>query len=114
MLTISGFGRLGQDPRMQYTAGGTAQTSFSVAANVGFGDNKNTVWVSLVSWGAQAEAFNKYLQKGSRIAFTAEITNVRGYEKKDGTTGVSVDAKVTTLSFVDGLASDEEREPEEF
>lgn len=117
MITISGTGRLGKDPKMQYTPAGTAQTSFSVATDTGFGDNKKTVWVSLIVWGKQAETFNQYLEKGSRVAFTAEVTDLNAYSKQDGTTGASVNAKVLTLEFLSAKGEKQESgefEPEEF
>jgi single-strand DNA-binding protein len=117
MLTITGVGRLGQAPKMQYTPSGTAVTNFSVAADCGFGDKKETVWVSLASFGQQAETLNQYLQKGMRIAFTADVQRIRTYTKKDQTTGVSLDAKVLSFSFLDFSDKAEgktEAEPEEF
>ena len=115
MITISGTGRLGKDPKMQYTPGGTAQTSFSVATDTGFGDNKKTVWVSLIVWGKQAEVYNQYLEKGSRVAFTAEVTDVSGFSKQDGNIGTSINAKVLTLEFLSvKQGANEPDEPEEF
>lgn len=116
MLTISGIGRLGRAPKMQYNPAGTAITNLSVAVDCGFGDKKETVWVSLVSFGNQAEILNQYLDKGSRIVFTAEVTKVNAYTKKDGTAGSSLDARITSFSFVDKAQSDGavEEEPEVF
>lgn len=120
MATISGLGRLGRNPTMKYTPAGTAQTNFSVALNTGYGENKSTVWLNLVCWGAQAETMNKYLAKGSRISFTAEITRVSGYSKQDESIGVNLDAKLLTCEFVDGIEKQTDgtpfdaQEPEEF
>lgn len=116
MLTISGVGRLGQAPKMQYTPSGTAVTNFSVAADCGFGDKKETVWVSLASFGQQAETLNQYLKKGTRIAFTADIQRVRTYTKKDQSVGTSLDAKILSFSFLDKSegSNDGQNEPEEF
>lgn len=111
-MIISGIGRLGKDPSMSYTPKGSAQTFMNVATDSGFGDNKKTTWVSLVSWGALAELVNKYLQKGSRIHFVAEVTEIRMYEKNDGGSGATLDAKLLKVDFIDGIASGSE--PEEF
>lgn len=117
MLTISGVGRLGQAPKMQYTPSGTAVTNFSVAADCGFGDKKETVWVSLASFGNQAEILNQYLTKGARLSFTAEVQRIRTYTKKDQSTGVSLDAKILAFSFLDKSDAKDgavEEEPEVF
>jgi single-strand DNA-binding protein len=111
MMTIQGVGRLGADPKMQYTPQGTALTNMSVAVDCGFGENKETVWVSLVSFGKQAEILNQHLSKGRLIHFVAEVTKNRTYEKQNGI-GVSLDAKVLTFSFLD--ANNKSNEPEEF
>lgn len=113
-MIISGVGRLGQNPKMQYNPAGTAITNFPVAVNCGYGDNKETVWVSLVAFGAQGEAVKKYFEKGHRIEFSAEIQKNRGYEKKDGTVGVSLDARLLTFNFVDKNEVSGAEEPDEF
>lgn len=115
MIVVSGTGRLGKEPKMQYTPQGTAQTSFNVASDTGYGDNKETVWVNLISWGKQAENFNKFLEKGSRVAYTAEVTGMHTYTKQDGSTGASINAKILTLEFLSvKQGAGESEEPEAF
>ena len=120
MLTISGIGRLGQEPKMQYTDKGTAITNLSVAADVGFGDKKVTAWIRLSAFSKQAELLNQYLSKCSRLVFTAEVTNIGTYSKKDGTSGINFDARILTFSFVDKSEQDSTNpygggnEPEDF
>jgi single stranded DNA-binding protein (ssb) len=101
MVTISGVGRLGKEPTMKFSDKGNAITNMSVAVTSGFGDKEETTWLSLVAYGKQAEILNQYLSKGSRLVFTAEFSKVRTFEKSDKSTGVSVDAKILTFSFVD-------------
>lgn len=109
-MILSGIGRLGADPKMQFSPQGGAITNFSVATSCGFGDKKETVWISLVAYGKQAEILNQYLVKGNRIEFTAELQKVRTFEKASGT-GVGVDAKILTFTFIETSKSNE---PEEF
>lgn len=112
MATIQGIGRLGREPKMQYTAKGDAVTNLTVAVDAGFGDNKSTVWLSLVAFGKAAEILNQYLSKGNRLGFTAELTKVSTYDKNDGSVGVNVDGRILAFNFID--KSDEAGEPEEF
>lgn len=112
MVTLSGIGRLGKDPQMQYTPQGNALTRMNVAVDCGFGDNKNTVWLSLVAFGKQAETLNQYLKKGSRLNFVAELQKVGTYEKQSGV-GVNVDAKIIAFSFVDKSENVQSDEVEE-
>lgn len=70
-LTII-VGHLGKEPEMRYTPNGKAVTSFSVATNRSWYDSnkvqhKDTTWYRISSWGAQAEACNQYLHKGSLV-----------------------------------------------
>jgi single-strand DNA-binding protein len=112
MAILSGIGRLGQEPRMQYTPQGTAMTFINLAINSGYGDNKKTTWISLASFGKQAEILNEHLSKGMRLSFAAELTDVTTYEKKSGDLGVQVNAKVLSFDFIDYEESGDE--PEEF
>jgi single-strand DNA-binding protein len=97
---------------MQYNDKGNAITNLTVAVDTGFGDKKETVWMSLVAFGAQAEAINKYFSKGNRIVFSADLQKVRTYEKTGGATGVNIDARLLTFAFVD--KNEGSQEPEEF
>lgn len=116
--TIVAVGRLGFDPKMQYTPQGTAKTTMSVAVNSGYGDKKSTIWMNVVAYGSQAENANKYLQKGSVIKFSGHLQSVSSYEKKDGTVGVGVWVGAHEIEFISGMASKDEGgaldEPEEF
>lgn len=104
MLTINGVARLGQEPKMQYDKKGGAVTTLNAAADVGFGDKKETVWMRIVAFGKQAEILNQYLEKGSKLAFTAEIQKVSGYTKKDNTIGTSVEARILNFEFLSPAA----------
>lgn len=114
MVTVSGVGRLGKAPKMQYAPSGTAVTHLSVATTSGFGENEKTTWFNLVAFGKQAEILNEFLNKGSRLCFDAELQEVRTFETSGGETGISVDAKVLAFSFLDGAKKENASEPEEF
>lgn len=111
-MIISGMVRLGREPKMQYTNDGLAVTHVQAAGNSGFGDNKKTTWFDFVAFGKQAEVLNEKLSKGNRVVMTAEFQEVSTYEKKDGTTGTEVKARVLDFSFID--YNQTEGEPEEF
>lgn len=100
-MISTGIGRLSRDPKMSYTPKGTAQTIISLAVNTGFGDKAKTVWMSLISWGQQAELINEKFSKGQRMEFCADITEIRAYIKDDGTAGAQLDGKILTFNWVD-------------
>ena len=62
------LGRVGIDPEMQYTPGGTAVTKLRLATERYRKDAENdTDWYNVVVWGATAEAVNQYVGKGQRV-----------------------------------------------
>lgn len=115
MLTVSGIGRLGREPKMQYLPNGTAVTNLNVAVSSGYGDKQQTTWFQLSAFGKMAETLNQYLNKADRLFFTAEFQGVRTYEKSNGETGIEADAKILSFSFLEPIQKSEgNHEPEEF
>ena len=60
------LGRVGTDPEMQYTPGGTAVTKLRLATDRYRKDAENeTDWHDVVCWSNTAEAVNQYVGKGA-------------------------------------------------
>lgn len=79
-----GIGRLVADPELRFTAGkGTANTTFTIAIDDGYGENKKTNYIPIVVWGKSAESSANYLTKGSQAAISGKI-QTRSYENKEG------------------------------
>ena len=88
------LGRAGRDPEMRYTPAGKAVTNLSVAADVGFGDNKKTVWFRVTFWDKLAEVVNQYVTKGNTVYIEGELVSdenggPRIWTKQDGTPSAS-------------------------
>jgi len=93
--------RLGRDAEVRQ-AGQTTVANFPAAVDVGFGDNKSTLWLDCALFGKRAEgALVQYLTKGTQIVVEGEI-NLRQYQKQDGTHGAAVTLKVQDLTLVSG------------
>lgn len=58
-------GRLGKNPEIKETKGGTKVAEFSLA-ELGT-DNDQTVWHNIVCFGERANVVEKYLEKGRKI-----------------------------------------------
>lgn len=114
--TIVAVGRLARAPEMQYTPKGTALTHFNMGVKTGYSDKESTVWFAVSVFGAQAEACQKFLDKGSRIKVVGEFSEVKTYDKKDGSTGIDLRLKAMDVEFLDGAKSkqDSNTEPEDF
>ncbi|MBN1349714.1 single-stranded DNA-binding protein [candidate division KSB1 bacterium] len=66
------IGRLGADPELQYTPGGTAVARISLATNRAWKDEsgnavERTDWHRVIAWRKQAEFAGEWLKKGSQV-----------------------------------------------
>lgn len=78
-------GRLGHDPSLRTTPGGTAVVRMSLATSEKVGQNREerTEWHRLVAFGRLAEVCHQYLTKGSQVYFEGRI-QTNEWEDKDG------------------------------
>ena len=78
------LGRVGTDPEMRYSQGGTAVTTLRLATDRRRqnGDTEAD-WHSIVCWGKQAEAVAQYVKKGNRLFVAGSIAQ-NTYETEDG------------------------------
>lgn len=107
MLQLSIAGRLGRDAEYRTTQGGAEMCRFAVAADVGFGDNKQTIWVDVTRWGKGAEGLSKHLRKGTSVAVTGELST----REHEGKTYLQCRAdRVTLLGGGEGGQSGARRE----
>ena len=73
MNKVQIIGRLGQDPELKKTPGGSACCNFSVAVSEKYKDkttgqmNETTEWFNVVLWNKSAENAAQYLRKGSQV-----------------------------------------------
>ncbi|MDZ4719679.1 MAG: single-stranded DNA-binding protein [Roseiflexaceae bacterium] len=82
------IGRLGKDPEMRYTPGGSPVATFSVAAGRqwkdGNGDaHEETEWFNIVTWNKLAEICNEHLRKASRVYIEGRL-QTRQWQDQDG------------------------------
>ena len=68
-------GRLTADPELRYTTGknATAVAEYIVAVNRHFGNNDETLFLTCVTFGKQAETISRYLQKGSSVLISGYL-----------------------------------------
>jgi single-strand DNA-binding protein len=74
-------------------ANGTDLCAFSVAADVGFGERKQTYWVDVSKWGKGAEGLSRILRKGTAVAVIGELTT----REHDGKTYLQCRADDVTI-----------------
>lgn len=95
------MGRLTSTPELKSTQSGVSVTSFAIAVDRGYGDNKQTDFINLVAWRQTAEFICKYFTKGSRIAIEGSI-QTRKYQDRDGNNRVVFEVVANNVHFVDG------------
>lgn len=101
-LNVFSFtGNLGRDAEVKQ-AGGSALCNFAVAVSIGFGDKKQTMWVSCNLWGKQAEGvLPSMLTKGQQVAVSGELSQ-RTYQANDGTTKTVLEVRVVSVQLIGG------------
>ena len=81
------MGRLGRDPEVRYTQGGTPVASFSLAVDRDFADQatgkRPTDWIDVVAWSARAKFVQQYFRKG-QLAVVEGRLQIRDWTDRDG------------------------------
>jgi len=103
------LGRLGQDPELKYTPGGSPVCNFSLATTESWTDKsgqkqEKTEWHRVVVWGKLAELCNQYLSKG-RQAFLEGRLQTRAWDDKDGNKRYTTEILASTVQFIGGATA---------
>ena len=98
-------GRLGQDPNLNFTHGGTPVVNLSVANNrrVKEGEEKKYVadWYKVTMYGRDAETIAEYAKKGSALSFNGRL-QLDNYEDREGVQRSAVVLVAQSFEFVPG------------
>jgi single-strand DNA-binding protein len=99
---------LGRQPELRYQPDGTAICNFTAATNrKKKNGEKITTWFRVSVWGAQGEACNQYLQKGSKVLIEGRLNpdqttgSPRVFQRQDGTHGASYELTADRVVFMD-------------
>ncbi len=82
-------GKLGADPEVRYTSGGSAVATFSIATNERWSDKntgekqERTEWHRIVAWGRLGEICGEYLSKGKQVYIEGRL-QTRSWDDRDG------------------------------
>jgi single-strand DNA-binding protein len=92
MKSIVIAGNIGKDAEVR-NAGDSKVTSWSVAVDDGFGQNKRTIWFDCSMWGGRGENLAPHLTKGSKVAVSGEFST----REHDGKTYMTIRVSDVTL-----------------
>lgn len=97
------LGRLGADPEIRYTQGGTPVATLSVATNKSWKNKEGqkeerTEWHRVILWSKLAELAGQYLGKGRQVYIEGEL-QTRSWEK-DGQKKYTTEVVGNTMQFI--------------
>ena len=99
------LGRVGTEPEMKYTPGGTAITTLRLATDRRRQDGDTTAdWHNIVVWGKSAEAVNNYVVKGNRIYVSGRLVQ-NTWENGDGERRSRTEVHASEVVFLDSNGS---------
>lgn len=103
-------GRLGFDPELRFTHGGTPVVNLSVANNrsVKNGDEREFVadWYKVTLFGRDAEVIAEHARKGSALAFNGRLQMER-YDDREGNARSTVVLVANSFEFMPGPKREE-------
>lgn len=98
------IGRLGRDPELRFSHGGSAVCNFTVATNHRAKQDgqwtEQTEWHRVVCFGAKAEAAGQYLKKGSQAYVEGRI-QTREWEDREGNARKTTEIVAYDVQFLD-------------
>lgn len=99
-------GRLGQDPELNETNGGTAVCNMRMATGDSYtnrdGEEVDTTeWHDVVAWGRLAEICGEYLDKGRQV-YVEGTLQTRQWEDRDGNARYNTEVKARDVVFMTG------------
>lgn len=105
------MGRLGQDPKLEYTPASLAVCSLSVATSEKYKSGNDvkerTEWHRVIVFGKLAEICSQYLKKGSQI-FVEGFLKTRSWDENNFKKYIT-EIMAREVKFLDGFPKDEKK-----
>lgn len=106
------IGNLTKDPELASTTNGTTYCRFTLAVSRNYQSKdgkRETDFLPIIVWRAQAENCSKYLRKGSKAAVSGMI-QTRNYEANDGTRRYVTEIAADEVQFLSTRNDGDNRE----
>ncbi len=91
-------GRTTKDIELSTTPNGVNVCTFTLANDIGYGENKRTNFINCVAWRNTAELLNKHVKKGQMIVVSGEL-QVKSWEDRDGRKRYATEIVVKEFNF---------------
>lgn len=96
---IIAIGRLTKKPELRTTPQGTAVSTFTIAVDRNFGENRETDFIPVVVWKGLAESCAKHLDKGKLVGVDGRL-QIRTYEDSKGEKRTVAEIVATDVQFL--------------
>ena len=103
-------GRLGQDPEVRYTQGGTAVANLRIATDESWKDQsgerqQRTEWHTVVVWRRLAEICGQYLSKGRQVYIEGKL-QTRSWQDREGNKRYSTEVQADNMVMLGGRSEE--------
>ena len=98
--------RIGKDAELKHSQGGKFFLNLSVVYDIGYGENKQSQWMSLVMFGQRAEKIVQHLTKGKQIVIRADELRTEVYQEKAYLKGTLLGVEFVSSGKQDAPAQD--------
>ena len=98
--------RIGKDAELKQSNSGKSFLSLSVVYDIGYGENKQSQWMSLVMFGQQTEKLAQHLTKGKQIVIRADELRTEVYQEKAYLKGTLLSVEFVSSGKQDAPAQD--------
>lgn len=108
-------GRLGQDPEVRFTQGGTAVANLRIATDETWKDQsgerqQRTEWHRVVAWSKLAEICGQYLSKG-RLVYIEGRLQTRSWEDREGNKRYTTEVRADNMVMLGGRSEEGQAAP---
>lgn len=93
------IGRLGKDPELRVTQGGTSVAKFSIAVDRR-DEAKTTDWFDVTCFGKVAESTGQYMKKGCMVGVTGRLRQDKWTDKQSGQNKSKVTVAASQVDFL--------------
>ena len=99
-------GRLGKDPEIRSTPGGTSVAKFTIATDERYTDKsgekqERTEWHNITAWGKLGEICGQYLKKGKLVYIEGSIRTDSWDDKESGQKKYRTEIVANTMKMLD-------------
>lgn len=105
MMYFMAAGNLGRDAEVKSTRNGKMLCTFSIAVDSGWGDNKETYWITCNLWGDRGEKLSQYLTKGTQVVIRGR-PSINKWENKSGEAQANFQVDLDDVTLMGGGQKD--------